>query len=76
MRLTSDDAATASNWKSVLMGDAAIGVIALVAGWWLASSGRTIVGSLLVGAGLGYIALVVSRYRRWRTLRRDAGLDA
>lgn len=72
--MTSDDAATAANWRTVLMVDALLGVAAAAAGLWLATSGRPVVGGLLLLGGIAYAAMVGRRWSRWRRIRTDAGL--
>lgn len=65
----------ASNWRTVLLVDAALGAAAFVAGVVVVFA-----ASIWIGAGIGalgavYVALVVRRYRLWAELRGDAGLD-
>ncbi len=66
----------ASNWRTVLLVDGALGAAAFVAGVVVVFA-----ASIWIGAGLGalgavYVALVVRRYRLWAELRSEAGLDS
>lgn len=73
--MISDDAAYAANWRTVLAADALLGVAVVVIGALLGLLwSMAVVGSLLVVAGAAYVVLVARRWRRWRALRRDAGL--
>jgi len=67
MRL-SDDAAYASNWRTVLAVDVAVAVIVFVAGAAFIALGHPL-GFVAVLIGGGYAVLVVRRGRRWRRLR-------
>ena len=68
----SDDAAYASNWKTVLAVDAALGILGVAAGIGIAARGNSVAGSVLVGAGAAYLALTLRRFLRWRHLRASA----
>ncbi len=70
-----DETATAANWRTVLLVDAVLGLLGILAGIGIASRGNGLIGSLLLGAGVGYLFLTVRRYARWKRLRADAGLD-
>jgi hypothetical protein len=63
----------APNWKSVLATDALVGIVILVLGlaarYWL-----SLIGWLLVGAGIVYLFMVMRRSLQWRWLRQRAGL--
>ena len=67
--------ALAPNWRTILLVDAAIGSIALIAGLVLAAIGATFVGWLLIVAGAVYLGFNVRRVRRWKRLRSEAGLS-
>jgi hypothetical protein len=67
MRL-SDDAAYASNWRTVLCVDAAMGVAVFVAGAVLIAVGHPL-GFVAVLAGAAYAVLITRRALRWRRLR-------
>jgi hypothetical protein len=68
MRL-SDEAAYASNWRTVLLVDAGVAAVAFVSGAILIAIGHPL-GFIAVLVGLGYGAMIASRARRWRRLRR------
>jgi hypothetical protein len=74
MPRTDDSAALAANWRTVLVADAALGVIASLVGVVLILAVTVVGGVLLVAAGAWYSALVGLRARRWARLRREAGL--
>jgi hypothetical protein len=65
----SDEVAYAANWRSVLLVDAVLGLLGVLAGIGVAVRGNGVIGSLLVGAGLGYLCLTARRYVRWKALR-------
>ena len=67
----SDGAAYAANWRTILVVDAAIGVALVVVGLVLG----TVLGLVLLVAGAAYLVAGVRRGRRWRRLRREAGLE-
>lgn len=71
-----DSPAYARNWRMVLLADALVGVVVALAGIWAMASSSLVVGAALVTAGVCYLALVVRRGLRWRSLRRQAGLEA
>ena len=68
MRL-SDEAAYASNWRTVLLVDAAVGVAAFAFGATLMALGHPL-GFIAVLVGVGYGVMIVRRGHRWRRLRR------
>jgi hypothetical protein len=70
----SDDAALAPNWTRVLLTDAALGILGILAGVGTAVRGNGVIGSILVGAGAAYLVLVALRYRRWKAMRDEAGI--
>jgi hypothetical protein len=69
-RFTSDDAAFADNWRTIVVVDAVIGWLLVVVGLVLAN----VVGVLLVGAGAAYVFFGLRRARRWKRLRNERGL--
>jgi hypothetical protein len=73
MARTDDSAAYAANWRTLLIVDAGLGLVVLVAGAALAVAVNVVVGTLVVAVGAAYTALVASRARRWVRLRRQAG---
>ena len=73
MPRTDDSAAYAANWRSLLIVDAGLGLVVLVAGVALAVAVNLVVGTLVVAVGAAYTALVAARARRWARLRRQAG---
>jgi hypothetical protein len=68
-------AAYATNWRTVLAVDAAMGGVVVLAGLIAMVAWIFLVGVFLTGLGLFYVALVVRRGRHWQRLRRAAGLD-
>jgi Flp pilus assembly protein TadB len=74
MAFRDESTALAANWRTILAVDAVIGWAALIIGLVVASTGATVIGSLLVGAGAAYLVLNFRRMRRWKRLRTDAGL--
>jgi hypothetical protein len=74
VRLPGSRAAYASNWRTVLAVDAAMGAVVALAGVVLIAVWNFFVGVALTGLGLFYIAMVVRRGRTWARLRDDAGL--
>ena len=72
--MSSDDAALAANWRTVLVVDAALGLAVVAAGAAVAAMVHAVVGVLTVAAGAAYTVLVARRFARWRRLRADAGL--
>jgi hypothetical protein len=72
MPRTDDSAAHAANWRTLLIVDASLGLVVLVAGVALALAVNVVVGTLVVAVGAAYLALVASRARRWVRLRREA----
>jgi hypothetical protein len=69
VRLT-DDAAYASNWRTVLLVDAAVALAVFAVGAVLIAVGHPL-GFIAVLLGLGYGVLIVRRGRRWARLRRS-----
>ena len=70
-----DRAAMASNWRQVLLADAAVGVAVVVAGFVVLVVVSVLVGVLIVLAGLAYVIGGVFRWRRWSRLRAEGGLE-
>lgn len=70
-----DAAAYASNWRVVLAVDAAVGVLASLAGVAVALLVSWAIGVALVVLGASYDALVAVRARRWSRLRRARRVD-
>jgi hypothetical protein len=68
-----DNAAFASNWRAVLGLDLCLAVVVIAAGAAAIGFGHPL-GFVALVAGVGYGALVVRRWRRWRRLRSRAGL--
>lgn len=64
----------ASNWRTVLAVDAAMGLAVAVAGVIAAVAWNLVVGGVLGSLGVAYVAMVVRRWRQWAALRREAGL--
>lgn len=64
----------ASNWRTVLAVDAAMGVAVAVAGIVVAAAWNLVAGGVLGSLGVAYVAAVVRRGRQWAELRRQAGL--
>jgi hypothetical protein len=71
---SSNPAVYASNWRTVLAVDAAMGAAVVVAGVIAAVAWNLVAGGLLGSLGVAYVAAVVRRGRRWAELRRAAGL--
>jgi hypothetical protein len=69
-----DSVAYARNWRTVLLMDAALGVAVAVAGVVVLARSSPLLGVLLIGGGLAYLLPIARRARRWRALRREAGL--
>jgi len=74
MSARGDETAYASNWRTVLAADAAVGLLPVVIGVVLVVQGSVVWGPLLVAAGAVYVVLVGRRALRWRRLRRAAGV--
>lgn len=70
MLRTDDSAAHASNWRTVLVVDAFVGLVVASAGVAAALAVNLVVGTAMVALGAAYLALVGSRARRWARLRR------
>jgi hypothetical protein len=73
MPRTDDSAAHAANWRTLLVVDAGLGVVVIIAGAALALAVNVVVGTLVLAVGAAYTSLVASRARRWIRLRRQAG---
>lgn len=70
-----DSPAYAHNWRTVLVADAALGMVAVAIGLVVMGSGSLPMGAGLVAFGAAYVVLVMRRAMRWRSLRRAAGLS-
>jgi hypothetical protein len=68
-----DEAAYASNWRTVLLVDSLVGIVAVAAGVVVAVALNGAVGSVLAGAGIAYLLLGLRRGRRWKHLRAGRG---
>lgn len=69
-------ATAASNWRSVLWADAAMGAVLIVVGLALLAVWRQVIAGASVAAfGLGYLLVVRRRRDRWVDWRRRNGLD-
>jgi hypothetical protein len=68
-------AALASNWQTIVLADAAIALAALVGGLFLVAQGRAVIGAPVAAGGLVYVVAGLRRFRRWRQLRTEHGLD-
>jgi hypothetical protein len=65
----------AANWRTVLLADAAVGAVVFVLGVVLVLAVNVWIGAGVGALGASYDVLVLRRYRYWRELRSDAGLD-
>lgn len=63
----------ASNWRTVLLVDAAMGVAVAVAGLVVAVVWNIIAGSVLGACGIAYVVAVARRGRQWAALRCAVG---
>jgi hypothetical protein len=68
-----DSAAFASNWRTILAVDMAMGIIVLVVGLVVIVSGSGW-GWLMAGVGSLYVFFAGGRVSKWRRMRRDAGI--
>lgn len=68
-------AAAAVNWRSVLLADAALGVVALLAGLAMVAWWSVVIGAGVASLGFAYLALVWRRGQLWLAWRRRAGLS-
>lgn len=67
-------AAYAVNWRQVLLVDASMGLVVLVAGVVVMFVWNLWIGSAVGALGAAYMAAVYLRYRRWKATREEAGL--
>ena len=72
--MPSDEAAFASNWRTVILVDAALGLAVVVAGVAWAVVADAVLGAVTGAAGTAYTVLVARRFARWRRRRAEAGL--
>jgi Flp pilus assembly protein TadB len=63
----------ASNWRTVLMVDALMGVVVIVVGV-VSMAWVLVAGAFVAAAGCTYVVLVARRARQWSRWRHDAGL--
>ncbi|MFN2609122.1 MAG: hypothetical protein ABR511_14715 [Acidimicrobiales bacterium] len=70
-----DRAALASNWRQVLLTDAALGAAVILVGLVAAALVSGPIGLVVAAVGAAYLGLGLSRWRRWARLRAEAGLD-
>ncbi len=75
MARSCDTPAYAPNWRQVIIADAAVGVVGVIAGLAvLFALNSVVIGAGLAALGAVYLVAVVRRALRWRRLRSDAGL--
>lgn len=74
-RARMDRAALASNWRQVLLADAAVGVVIVVVGVLVGVLVSLALGVLVVAGGAAYLVGGMLRWRRWGRLRAAAGLE-
>jgi hypothetical protein len=72
--MPTDDTAHASNWRTILLVDLVLGLIVSAVGVVVLLKASAFLGALLVAAGWAYAVLIARRGRRWRRIRRRAGL--
>jgi len=65
----------ASNWRQVLLADAAVGVAMVLVGAAVGVLVSLAIGAVVLIAGVAYVAGGLLRWRRWARLRAAAGLD-
>ncbi|MBK5223858.1 MAG: hypothetical protein JJE52_13500 [Acidimicrobiia bacterium] len=65
----------ASNWRTIIITDAMIGVAVAWAGVMAMLFWNVLIGSFVGAVGLTYVVAVGRRYLQWKWLRRQAGLD-
>ncbi len=65
----------ASNWRAVLLADAGVGFAVFVIGVVLLFTVSVWIGAGIGALGASYDVLVLRRYRAWRSMRAEAGLD-
>ena len=68
-------AATAANWRSVVVMDALLGFVVLLLGIGIIVTLVTWLGVLVCALAVGYLWLVAERYRSWKRWRQSAGLE-
>lgn len=71
MRVGDDSAAYAVNWRVVLVADALVGVVVVIAGVVALLAWNAVVGAMLILVGAVYVGLIGARARRWSRLRRS-----
>jgi hypothetical protein len=70
VRRGDDSAAFASNWRTVLLVDALVGVGVALGGVALLFEYNPGVGAAVIAMGAIYVVLIAVRARRWSRLRR------
>jgi hypothetical protein len=65
----------ASNWKSVIVIDAMLGLGITWAGFLMMLFWNVLLGAFVGALGLTYMVAVGRRFLQWRWLRGKAGLD-
>jgi hypothetical protein len=66
-------AAAAANWRSVLVADAALGVVAMAVGLAMVAWWSVVLGAGIASLGLAYLAMVGRRGRLWAAWRARQG---
>jgi hypothetical protein len=67
-------AAYASNWKQILLVDASMGLVVLLAGLVVVLLWNVWIGAGLGALGAAYVYAVYRRYQQWKGTREAAGL--
>ena len=67
-------AAYASNWKQILLVDASMGLVILLAGFVVVLLWNVWIGAGLGALGAAYTYAVYRRYQQWKGTREAAGL--
>lgn len=65
----------ASNWKTIIITDAMLGLTVAWVGFLMMLFWNVLVGAFVGALGLTYMVAVGRRFLQWRWLRRRAGLD-
>jgi hypothetical protein len=71
--MPTDDAAHASNWRTVLLVDFLLAAAVTAGGLAVLLAKSALIGAFVAAAGLAYAVLIVRRGLRWARLRREAG---
>lgn len=64
----------AGNWRTVLLADASVGLVVLIAGLLIMLLWISWIGIAVMIVGAAYILMVGRRFLQWRWLRREVGL--